>query len=114
MISKCLLQLNPQKKPLNLDVFSLFSNNSNKRETKNDNDDFFSKKPLEELIQEKGKGEFKFDPENGGGRRRRIKKLSRIQMLDEEMEEDETPNTAVCVKFENFAQRPLGVNESLY
>lgn len=38
-------------------------------------------KPLEQLLKEKGKNEFVFDPENGGGRRRRIKKLSRIEFL---------------------------------
>jgi hypothetical protein len=30
----------------------------------------------------RGKNEFVFDPENGGGRRRRIKKLSRIELLN--------------------------------
>jgi len=38
------------------------------------------------LISEKGKNEFVFDPENGGGRRRRVKKISRIEMLQKEEE----------------------------
>ncbi len=29
-----------------------------------------------------GKNEFKYDPENGGGRRRRNKKVSRIELLN--------------------------------
>ena len=36
------------------------------------------RKPLEQLLLKKGKNEFIFDPENGGGRRRRIKKVSRL------------------------------------
>lgn len=39
------------------------------------------RRPLEQLLLKRGKNEFIFDPENGGGRRRRIKKLSRIEML---------------------------------
>lgn len=43
--------------------------------------EYDEKRPLEQLLQKRGKNEFKFDPENGGGRRRRIKKLSRLEML---------------------------------
>ena len=31
-----------------------------------------------------GKNKFVYDPENGGGRRRRIKKVSRIEMIQAE------------------------------
>jgi len=37
--------------------------------------------PVEKLVKKLGKNEFVFDPENGGGRRRRIKKVSRIELL---------------------------------
>jgi hypothetical protein len=38
------------------------------------------------LISQAGKNEFIFDPENGGGRRRRMKKISRIEMMQKEEE----------------------------
>lgn len=49
----------------------------------NDVDEFESneRRPLEKLLLKRGKNEFIFDPENGGGRRRRIKKLSRLEMI---------------------------------
>jgi len=50
----------------------------------NDVDEFESneRRPLEKLLLKRGKNEFVFDPENGGGRRRRIKKLSRLELID--------------------------------
>lgn len=45
------------------------------------------RRPLEQLLMKRGKNEFIFDPENGGGRRRRIKKLSRLEMLAYESNE---------------------------
>lgn len=50
------------------------------------------RRPLDEIIASRGKGEFHFDPENGGGRRRRIKTVSRFEVInskDVEEEEDE-------------------------
>lgn len=44
--------------------------------------DFNEKRPLEQLLLKRGKNEFVFDPENGGGRRRRIKKISRLDMIE--------------------------------
>ena len=49
------------------------------------------RKPLEQLLLKKGKNEFIFDPENGGGRRRRIKKVSRLELLGYS-DENEDPN----------------------
>ena len=46
------------------------------------------KHPLEKLLMKRGKNQFVFDPENGGGRRRRIKKLSRLEMLGLESTQD--------------------------
>jgi hypothetical protein len=46
----------------------------------------------------KPKNDFKFDPENGGGRRRRVKNVSRIDMLlNEEMEDCENEPELVIV-----------------
>jgi hypothetical protein len=42
---------------------------------------FLIRKPVEQIIASKGKGEFRFDPENGGGRRRRIKAVSRFEII---------------------------------
>ena len=39
-------------------------------------------RPLEMLLRMRGRNEFVFDPENGGGRRRRNKKMSRIELLN--------------------------------
>lgn len=85
--------------------------------------------PLEQAIANKGKGEFKFDPENGGGRRKRIKKISRIEMLqaeeanqqannrlngdfDEDFDDDNDMMNS-CVNLDEML-RPLGVCETLY
>jgi hypothetical protein len=39
-------------------------------------------RPLEQLLKLKGRNEFVFDPENGGGRRRRNKRVSRLELLN--------------------------------
>ena len=39
-------------------------------------------RPLEQLLRMRGRNEFVFDPENGGGRRRRNKKVSRVELLN--------------------------------
>jgi hypothetical protein len=52
------------------------------------------RRPLDEIVASKGQGEFLFDPENGGGRRRRIKTVSRFEMISAkhvEEEEDDNP-----------------------
>lgn len=36
---------------------------------------------IREYLKKQAREEFKFDPENGGGRRRRVKKVSRIEMI---------------------------------
>ena len=55
------------------------------------------RKPLEQLLLKKGKNEFIFDPENGGGRRRRVKKVSRLELLG--YQENEEPNVqSKCFK----------------
>jgi hypothetical protein len=43
---------------------------------------------LDSLISKIGKNKFIFDPENGGGRRRKIKKVSRLELLAQEEEVD--------------------------
>lgn len=59
-------------------------------ENLNDLDEFDEdeKHPLEKLLMKRGKNQFVFDPENGGGRRRRIKKLSRLELLGYESTRD--------------------------
>lgn len=42
------------------------------------------RRPLEKILEERGKNKFIFDPENGGGRRRRIKQVSRLGCLAED------------------------------
>ena len=39
-------------------------------------------KPLDDYMRLRNKNEFVYDPENGGGRRRRTKKVSRIEILN--------------------------------
>jgi len=40
-------------------------------------------RPLDQLLKMKGiRNEFVFDPENGGGRRRRNKKVSRVELFN--------------------------------
>jgi hypothetical protein len=51
-------------------------------ESDEENTDYLNiEKPIDAIVERMGKNKFVFDPENGGGRRRRIKKVSRIQML---------------------------------
>jgi hypothetical protein len=48
-------------------------------------DEFFEneERPLDQLLKMKGaRNEFIFDPENGGGRRRRNKKVSRVELFN--------------------------------
>jgi hypothetical protein len=47
-------------------------------------EEFEIREPIEELAHKIGPNKFVYDPENGGGRRRRIKKVSRIEMIREE------------------------------
>ena len=81
------------------------------------------RKPLEKLLLKKGKNEFIFDPENGGGRRRRVKKVSRLELLGYNQDcEQENQNLTLNHynsepahnHFCTTSQRPLGVSESLY
>ncbi len=44
--------------------------------------------PAEEIVLKMKKNKFVYDPENGGGRRRRIKKVSRFQMVEQDSEEE--------------------------
>lgn len=39
-------------------------------------------RPLEQLLKMRKKNEFVYDPENGGGRRRRNNKVSRVELLN--------------------------------
>lgn len=68
----------------------------------------------------KGKREFVFDPENGGGRRRRIKQVSRLEMLALEQKSKHDHRRELEKDFEEElridcdSRRPLGVREELY
>lgn len=46
------------------------------------NDERQNQLPLDQILRMRGRNEFVFDPENGGGRRRRNKKVSRIELLN--------------------------------
>ena len=67
------------------------------------------------------RNEFVFDPENGGGRRRRTKKVSRLELLKLNSVEPAhavphktmVPQSAFA-KYEPLSNMPLGVRESLY
>jgi hypothetical protein len=41
-----------------------------------------SQLPIDQMLRIRGRNEFIYDPENGGGRRRRNKKVSRIELLN--------------------------------
>jgi hypothetical protein len=66
------------------------------------------------------RNEYVYDPENGGGRRRRTKKVSRLELLKLNTEPAHSvphmtivPQSAFA-RYEPMSSMPLGVKESLY
>jgi hypothetical protein len=68
---------------LNSDTFMNVPAHASEEPSEDDVDEFSEneQRPLEQVLRMYGRNEFIFDPENGGGRRRRNKRVSRIEVL---------------------------------
>jgi hypothetical protein len=73
-------------------------------------DAIYTRRPLEEIVANMEKNKFVFDPENGGGRRRRVKNVSRIEMIKDNKKQKPIsyePEPALLT-------RPFNIHPDLY